>query len=307
MLNTMRGSTLQGADVSTALDKNSCGHMLSDRVRRQVLGPLRPVAERRRPALAGSGGTSTRMTRTMSRPLCLGLPRRCSRGHSWKALPSGGRQYQGGAARLRRCNKRSLWRENVDEAASSSEAPTRLSADKDNEEEEDASNVSRLEGPKKMGHSPPWLRGHRLRHIHSCPKDSIELPLWKHCRHSHAARRGESHLLVEASLAALERLHNPQEGPNFARPQPGCHEVGFARRHAGRLQLAQASRTAVPTRGGAPPRALPTLDVGRLACLFGNVGRGVGAGPCEAHEADYGEVDCSASCAQEASLGLPMS
>ena len=29
MLNTLRGSTLQRAEVSTALDKNSCGNMVS--------------------------------------------------------------------------------------------------------------------------------------------------------------------------------------------------------------------------------------------------------------------------------------
>ena len=52
------------------------------------------------------------------------------------------------------------------QAASSCEAATRLSADKDNEEEEDESNVGRLEGPETMGYSPPWPPGPRLRHIH---------------------------------------------------------------------------------------------------------------------------------------------
>ena len=72
VLNTLRGSILQGADVSTALDKNSCGNMVS----------LSAFA-RRRPAVSSSGRTSTRMR---PRPSSLSLPRCCSRRHSGKAV-----------------------------------------------------------------------------------------------------------------------------------------------------------------------------------------------------------------------------
>ena len=115
------------------------------------------------------------------------------------------------------------------QAASSS---TRLSAEKDDEDEEEyESNVSRLEGPNKMVSSPPRPPGSRLRHIHSCPKD-LEFTLWNTAStltfpsvgvlrknhlpvNAHLASRRESHLLVEASQAALDRLHGPQ-GLNLA-------------------------------------------------------------------------------------------
>ena len=51
---------------------------------------------------------------------------------------------------------------------------TRLIADKDNDEEEDESNVTRLQGSNKTGSS---LSG--LRHIHSCPQDPLEFTFGK--------------------------------------------------------------------------------------------------------------------------------
>ena len=102
VLNTLRGSTLQGADVSTALDKNSCGTRgLS--VRCSSTGPwLRPVGSKKATRGSELGQDVDSDDMDEAAPIISGPAAMLFEGHSEKAPPSGGRQYQGGAARRRR-------------------------------------------------------------------------------------------------------------------------------------------------------------------------------------------------------------
>ena len=106
----------------------------------------------------------------------------------------------------------------VPQAPTSSEAATRLSADKDRRRRRGGREQRESLGrPKHNGVQSNYVV--RLGHIHSCPTDSHELTFWKHFdffhlsvylweNHfsvvTHPSSRRDSHLLVEASLAALE-------------------------------------------------------------------------------------------------------
>ena len=99
VLDTVRGSTLQGADVSTALDKNSCGNMvsLSEIVDRSLVPPS---GKANRGFELGQDVDSDDMDEAA--PIISGPAAMLFEGHSGKVPPSGGRQTQGGAARHRR-------------------------------------------------------------------------------------------------------------------------------------------------------------------------------------------------------------
>ena len=124
-----------------------------------------------------------------------------------------------------------------------------MNADKDDEdEEEDESNVSRFEGSNIMGSSPTFSSGSDTstvsRIYFSETLSVLTFPsvvfLWENHLSviSHPSSRRETLISWwKRRLPLLERLHGPQDEPNFARPQRG----GLARRHAGRLQHATIS------------------------------------------------------------------
>ena len=164
MLDTVRGSTLQGADVSTALDKNSCGNMvsLSEFVDRSLVPPS---GKANRGFELGQDVDSDDMDEAapiISGPAAMLFEGALGESPSKRRPPVPGWSSTTPTLKKMRSVARNLDEDlrSVSQAPTSSEAATRLSADKDDEdEEEDESNVSLLEGPNIMGSSPTVSSG----------------------------------------------------------------------------------------------------------------------------------------------------
>ena len=215
VLNTVRGSTLQGSRLHGPRQELVWSDPLLDKPRRQVLGQGRSAQwqqELTRVVEVGQDVDSDDTddaAPTISGPaatLFEGPPvespsKRRPPAPGWSSTTPTLKKMQSVARNLDEDLRNVLY-----QAASSSEAATRLSADEGDEDEvEDESNASRLEGPNKTGSSLTASTGSGLRHIHSCPEDSLEFTFWKHCR------RSLFHLLVFCGGTSSIRILQARE------------------------------------------------------------------------------------------------